>query len=394
MAETRGQEVEAETRREYLRPWFWLKSVHGVGNLWFRKLLDLFGHPGKVREAGMKGLTAAGVPDRIARAVASHAMTALVEGELDRALQNPGISIVTLHDPDYPPLLRQIPDPPPFLYSHGSLGSVEKCVAVVGSRNATEYGLSTTQEICRELAAAGVVVVSGMARGIDTAAHLGALAGGGRTVAVLGCGLDTVYPPENKSLFHRIAENGAIISEFPLAEPPIPSNFPVRNRIISGMSRATVVVEASKKSGSLITAGLALEQGREVFAVPGSVHSFRSSGTHGLLKQGAALAENAGDILDFLAGSLSPLPRVPVTGQKSPVSGQNRPEQDRNRATEAPDPEEGMVLEALSPYPVHIDVLIRRLAMEPGYLSGLLLQLELKGLVRQDPGKMFSRGSL
>ncbi|MBU2490937.1 MAG: DNA-processing protein DprA [Proteobacteria bacterium] len=385
MAEKRVQEVEANARRQYLLPWFWLKSVPGVGNLWFSKLLDLFGDPSGVREAGKEALVACGVPERIARVLASHSLPGDIEKELDRAVQRPGLSIITLHDPGYPPLLAKIPDPPPFLYAYGNLGSMEKCVAVVGSRNATQYGLSITMEICRDLAGAGVLVVSGMARGIDTAAHRGALAGGGRTVAVLGCGLDTVYPPENHDLFHRIAENGAVISEFPLADPPKPSNFPVRNRIISGMSHAIVVVEASKKSGSLITAGLALEQGREVFAVPGSVHSFKSSGTHGLLRQGAALAERASDILDFLGGSLSPLERVPVTGA--------RPD-GKDRAVQDLDSEEKAVLETLSPYPVHIDVLIRRLAMEPGHLAGLLLQLELKGLVCQDPGKMFSRGSL
>jgi DNA processing protein len=265
------------------------------------------------------------------------------------------------------------------LYISGSLAGTEKNVAVVGSRNATAYGISATQNLCADLTALDITIVSGMALGIDTAAHQGALAGRGKTVAVLGSGLNVIYPAENRRLFERISEQGAVISEFALDTKPEAHHFPIRNRIISGMSMGTIVVEASRKSGSLITARLAAEQNREVFAVPGSIHSFKSTGTHTLIKQGAKLVENAQDVLEELTAFTS----------QAPAAADSSYHQSAERlASLAPD--ESELCKILSPYPQHIDAIVRKANIEPGKLLSLLLQLELKGVVQQLPGKFFA----
>jgi DNA processing protein len=362
-----------------IRPWFLLKSVPGVGNLLARRLIDRFKSPRNVFQASAKELIQVeGVSGRHVTAIKNHKMPAAVEEEL-KLLDRKGYQIVTLTHSRYPRLLRQIPDPPPFLYVSGRLDASQVSVAVVGSRNATGYGLATTRRLSASLAALGVTIVSGMARGIDTAAHQGALAAGGETIAVLGSGLEQIYPAENRSLFERISNNGAVVSEFPLFTKPEAHNFPIRNRIISGMSLGTVVVEATRKSGSLITARLAAEQNREVFAVPGSIHSFKSAGTHTLIKQGAKLVENAQDIIEELAPMIEYNDRPGDDGAESADS----------RLTLLSS-EERRVYEALGPYPIQIDDLVRSLSMEPGRLSSILLKLELNGLVRQSPGKLFA----
>jgi len=360
-------------------PWLTLKSVPGVGNLLFKRLLDRFQTPAAVlgatahellqteglRQATIQAIQRCRVSDRIKREVEQvHAMN---------------YRIVTLNDPEYPPLLLEIVDPPPYLYVHGRLDTIRHPVAVVGSRHATAYGLEMTENLCRDLAGLGLTITSGMARGIDTAAHVGALLGGGPTVAVLGSGLARIYPAENQKLFHRIAENGAVISEFGLRAEPDAHHFPQRNRIISGMSLGTVVVEASRKSGSLITARLAAEQNREVFAVPGSIKSFKSTGTHTLIKQGAKLVEHAQDIVEELPPGLT-ASSWPNTLRKSAAPA----------AKPTLSSDERKVLAVLEPYPLHIDDLVRRLAIDAGKLAGLLLQLELKGLIKQSPGKLFT----
>ena len=314
-----------------------------------------------------------GMSQRLARAVLNHSVSEEVRRELDR-LARTAYQIVTVAGSGYPPLLREIPDPPPFLYVYGNLPVTTKAIAVVGSRNATDYGLHMTRRLCADLAVRQMMIVSGMARGIDTAAHEGALQGKGKTVAVLGSGLQRIYPSQNKDLFHRIAENGAVISEFALQAEPEAHHFPLRNRVISGMCLGTVVVEATKKSGSLITARLAAEQNREVFAVPGSVQSFKSIGTHTLIKQGAKLVEHAQDILDEFPQIETVAPTTAPEPQNSlpPLS-----------------PMEAQVYAALGPYPVHIDDLGRKISLESGKLAGILLQLELKGIVQQLPGKYF-----
>jgi DNA processing protein len=363
-------------RKDALVPWFSLRSVPGVGALLFKRLLDAFGSPEKVlaASAGQLGKVD-GINRKLAQAITGHRMPAAVSAALDRALEA-GYRVVTMHDPGYPPLLREIPDPPAYLYVAGALEGTDRCIAVVGSRNPTEYGVSNTWELSRDLAARGFTVVSGMARGIDSAAHEGALDGGGKTVAVLGSGLDRIYPAENRHLFARIAAAGAVVSEFSPQTGPDAHRFPVRNRIISGMSLGTVIAEATLRSGSLITARLAADQGREVFAVPGSIHSFKSTGTHTLIKQGAKLVEHAGDVVEEI------LPMLGTGAEPCPDPPEAPPEADLSKT-------ESTVCAALGPYPVHIDELARRLKLDPGRLSGLLLGLELKGVVRQLPGKHF-----
>ena len=279
--------------------------------------------------------------------------------------------------------MLEIADPPPVLYCYGRMEGNDCHIAVVGSRRATAYGQTTTKGLCRDLAARGLSIVSGMARGIDTAAHLGSLEGGGRTVAVLGSGLEKVYPPENLKLFHRIAERGAVISEFDLDAEPLPHHFPLRNRIISGMSLGTVVVEAAKRSGSLITARLAAEQGREVFAVPGSIHAATSQGTHELIRQGAKLVAGAEDIIEEVAPHMVVEPPSTRSCEKAGAAAARL-----SGAIELTDEEAG-VLEAIGPYPVHVDELARRCHQDMNRLTAMLLQLELKGAVGQEPGKFF-----
>ena len=357
-----------------LRPWLALKSVPGIGNLMFRRLIDRFGSPEAVLAADTASLSAVqGVTGRLAAAILRQRPTDVVDREIARVHQN-GYRLITLTDRRYPPLLQQIPDPPPFLYVYGTLPPEGLNIAVVGSRNATGYGISSTRRLCMDLAGQQVTIVSGMARGVDTAAHLAAIAGGGYTVAVLGSGLNRIYPRENQGLFHQIAQNGAVVTEFSLDSGPDAHHFPARNRIISGMSHGTVVVEATGRSGSLITARLAAEQNREVFAVPGNIHSFKSIGTHRLIKQGAKLVAHTGDILEEFE-------------HVQTIDQDRTPTEQSNFAplTDA----EAMVMDCLEADPVHIDDLVRQLSIAPGRLSGLLLQLELKGLVVQSAGKHF-----
>lgn len=362
-----------------LLPWLTLKSVPGIGNLLFKRLIDRFQSPESVLEASYEDLVQVdGITPRLVSGIMGHRTPDHVRTEID-LIQEKGYRIITLTDERYPPLLREIYDPPPFLYVHGDLEIFFQYISVVGARRATRYGIAAAKSLCEDLARYQLTVVSGMARGIDTAAHQGALSGRGKTVAVLGSGLERVYPAENISLFHQISEHGAVVSEFPLLTEPEAYNFPVRNRIISGMSLGTVVIEAARKSGSLITARLASEQNREVFAVPGSIHSMKSSGTHSLIKQGAKLVETSRDIIEELAYRID----VPFDIAEAPANARmNRPS--------ALSSEETIVIQCLEVYPVHIDQLIRETSLAPGKLHSVLLQLELKDLVRKTEGNYFS----
>jgi DNA processing protein len=299
-----------------------------------------------------------------------------VEKEL-HLLREIGGRVITLKDEEYPKRLRDIYDPPALLYVRGELKKEDElAVSIVGSRKTTPYGRWFTEKVSQELARYGVTIVSGMARGIDSLAHWGAISGGGRTIAVLGCGVDVIYPSENRNLFAKIIDHGAILSEFPIGSPPEGGHFPRRNRIISGLSIGVVVAQASEKSGSLITAGYALEQGREVFAVPGNVGTESSRGTHRLIKEGAKLVESSEDILEEI------LPQWRRGGEATPKVEAPRPDL----------PEEERVLyELLGETPLHIDVMIRESRLDPGKVSSILLNLELKGLVSQWPGKCFSK---
>jgi DNA processing protein len=372
---------------EDLLPWFTLKNVSGIGNLLFYRLVNHFGSPEKVLAASVSSLRhVPGISSTMAASIAGHHSTDQVFRQIEQCRAK-GFHIITQQDPHYPALLLHIPDPPPVLYCYGTLRNDTCHIAVVGSRKATGYGKTCAKRLCRELASEGVSVVSGMANGIDTAAHIGAIEGRGNTIAVLGSGLGCIYPASNRKLFHRIAENGAVISEFALDTKPKPHHFPQRNRIISGMALGTVVVEAARRSGSLITARLSAEQGREVFAVPGSIHSDTARGTHDLIKQGAKLVENAQDIIEEVGPhiALNEVPSKNVTERTHTTS----------TTTTLPLTElEEQLLATIGPYPVHIDELARRCDREMGTLTATLCQLELKGIINQEPGKFFLRNSV
>lgn len=358
--------------------WVALKAVPGIGDRLYWRLIKRFQTPSvviqKARETPTQLHDIPGISARLISAIARGKETAAITREIER-VQKMGFRLVTMADPDYPPMLLEIPDPPPYLYLAGTLPQTIKQIAIVGSRNATTYGIETTRKLSADLTARDAVVVSGMALGIDTAAHEGALVDNGKTVAVLGSGLLKIYPAQNRGLFDRIVENGAVISEFPLNAGPEAHHFPKRNRIISGISLGTVVVEATRRSGSLITARLAAEQNRDVFAVPGSIQSFKSTGTHTLIKQGAKLVENVQDVLEEF-------PRFfDTTSTRSP---RTKAQIDLNRDQQA-------VFDVLSAYPIHIDDLARQTGMDAGRLAGLLMQMELSGFVSQAPGKMFTR---
>jgi DNA processing protein len=360
--------------------WLALGRIPGIGPVLFRRLIEKFQSPEQVFQAGLAALRATpGLVEKTARAIARFQGDGSVEKEIE-ALDRLGARLLTLQDPDYPPLLAGIYDPPPFLYCLGQ-GSWENrpVIAVVGSRNASDYGRKITERLAYGLAQAGVVVVSGLARGVDTAAHSGALIAKGCTVAVLGSGLDVIYPSENRKLFEQITESGLVCSEFPLGALPERPHFPIRNRIISGLSLGVVIVEATQHSGSLITARLALEQGREVFAVPGSVESFKSSGTHGLIKQGAKLVEHAQDILDEIPGKY---PRS-FPGQESYPPASPVPE----RLSE----DQRRIWELLATGAKQIDPIARETGLAVGILLSQLLDMELKGVIKQLPGKYFER---
>ncbi len=353
--------------------WVALRQVCGVGNVICKILINHFKSPEKIFNASVEELkNVEGINVKAVEAITGFKPTDAIDMEIDEILSKE-INILTFNSPDYPENLKNIYDPPPFLYVKGSFIEGDKnSVAVVGSRNASEYGIKVTQELSRNLAALGVTIVSGMARGIDSAAHIAAIQGGGRTIAVLGSGIDVIYPPENRRLFERIAENGAVVSEYPLGTRPNSYNFPPRNRIISGFSLGVLVVEASPKSGSLITAKLALDQGRDVYAVPGNVYSYKAKGTHSLLKSGAKLVDNALDIVEELNITVKPI------------------KENKDMAKDL-SPELLMVYDFFQDEPIHIDNIISKTGLPSGRVSALLLDLELSGILKQLPGKMFTK---
>lgn len=286
-----------------------------------------------------------------------------------------GVTWLTPLDANYPRLLRNLPDGPAVLYVRGSLLPCdERALAIVGTRKASRYGREVSETLARDLAAQGVTVISGLAHGIDTAAHEGALNGGGRTLAVLGCGIDIVYPSNQQPLAQRIQEQGALLSEFPLGTPPEGRNFPRRNRLISGLALGVLVAEAPKNSGALITAGIAAEQGREVFAVPGNIFSAGSWGPHSLLQDGAKLVSDVTDILDELDIAHELAQTRQTTEQIAPAS-----------------PTETQLLEHLDSEPLHIDELVRLSGLPTATVTSTLTVLELKGLVQRDGGMQYSR---
>jgi DNA processing protein len=357
--------------------WLALHLTPGVGSILIKRLLDRFKTPEAVFGAPLRELLRIeGLGEKVAGEIQKGPSEKVVKRELSQ-LEKTGGKVVTLKDDDYPRRLKDIYDPPALLYLRGALRREDElAVAIVGSRKTSAYGREVTERIGRDLARHGVTVVSGMARGIDSVAHKGALQGGGRTIAVLGCGVDVIYPSENRNLFHQIIEQGAVLSEFPMGSPPEAGHFPRRNRIISGLSIGVVIVQASGESGSLITAGYALEQGREVFAVPGNIGAEGSRGTNQLIKEGAKLVESSEDILEEV------LPQWRREGETAQKGGDAV-----LTLTEA----EKCLYGLLDETPLHIDALIRESQLDPGSVSSLLLNLELKGLISQWPGKCFSK---
>jgi DNA processing protein len=374
--------------KDDLTAWVALKSVEGVGNVAYRNLLAAFGSPDRVFEATLPQLEQTpGLNHKTARNIKDFRGLQRARAEIDRAARE-GVSIVTVKDPAYPDRLRRIYDYPPLLYIKGTLTPEDIPVAVVGSRNASPYGRFVTERLCRELALRGVTVVSGLARGIDTCAHRGALAGRGRTIAVMGCGIDVIYPLDNRKLHGEIVSNGAVVTEFPFGTEPDRPHFPARNRIISGMSLGVLIVEAGEKSGSLITARCALEQGREVFAVPGSIDLPGSRGTNSLLRQGAKLVECVEDILEEILPQLEHPPAVPHRAASGPVSlpAAHAPQA---AGREALTEKESRLLGFITEKPLDADTIINRSGLAAAEVLAILLSLELKGHVLQLPGKLF-----
>ncbi|MEO7725800.1 MAG: DNA-processing protein DprA [Burkholderiales bacterium] len=349
--------------------WLRLTLIPGLGDVTLRKLLTAFGTPEQVLAARHTELL---------NFAAADIATAIIQGGNQDGAQialawlgDEGNSIITLGDADYPQLLLQTADPPLLLYVKGRVDLLNRpCLAVVGSRNATAQGSENAADFARTLSEAGITIVSGLALGIDAAAHRGGLAGSGSSIALVGTGLDVVYPARNKALAHELASKGTLVSEYPLGTPPLASNFPRRNRLISGMSLGCLVVEAALQSGSLITARLANEQGREVFALPGSIHSPLAKGCHVLIKQGAKLVDDANDILEELklAGRPSTLRAAPELAA-----------------------EETLFLNQLGYEPCALDNLCVRTGLGADAVSGLLLELELRGLVERLAGGRYQR---
>lgn len=358
-----------------------LNLIEHVGPVRVRRLLEHFGDAAAVLRASKEQLLQVpGIGEETAEAIARWETTVDLAGEL-RRIEQFGCRVLTASDAEYPALLREIYDPPVVLYVKGSLTAQDKnAVAVVGSRTTTHYGIEAARKLAYQLAYVGVTVVSGGARGIDTAAHQGALAARGRTVCVLGTGINTVFPPENKELFERIAANGALVTQFPFNRNADKQSFAIRNRIVAGMTLGTVVVEADLHSGALITAHFATDYGRQVFAVPGRIDSPRSRGCHDLIKKGAKLCESAEDVLSEFEYLFPPSNRPPSAAETGVLPAVELSETERK------------VYEALRPDDeTHADEVIRRSGLPPSAVSVALLSLEMKRIVKQLPGKLFVR---
>ena len=367
------------------RLWIALNSLNSVGNVLFKRLILRFGSAGAVFSAqAHEMLRVDGMRPPAAKAIKEFSDWGSAEEELRRA-RDYGAEVVTLNDPRYPANLKETHDPPPYLYVKGELIAGDRVsVAIVGSRMASQLGKQITAKFAGELAANGITIVSGGARGIDTESHKGALSAGGRTIVVLGCGIDIAYPPENKGLFEQVAGKGAVVSEYPMGTQPLPGNFPARNRIISGIALGTLVVEAAEDSGSLITANCSVEQGREVYAVPGSVASQTSKGTNSLIKKGAKLVQVPHDILEdlfpYMKGYMKELALGDSEGGRGPEAPKIKLE-----------PEEQKLYDIITVEPVHVDDLAEKSGVAVSRALSLLLGLELKGIVRQVPGMRYVR---
>ena len=369
-------------------PWLALILAPGLGNRSFTRLLEHFGEPLAWVERSDRELAQAGLSGDQIRALRQPEPADLARCQA--WLADARHHLVTLNDPYYPPLLKQIPDPPPALFVAGDPEHLVKPqLAIVGSRNATAGGLAHARDFSATLAATGLVITSGLAAGIDGAAHEACLDAGGCTIAITGTGLDRVYPARHRELAHRIMRQGALVSQFPPGTGPRRGHFPIRNRLISGMSLGTLVVEAGLHSGSLITARLASEQGREVFAIPGSVHNPLARGCHRLIRDGAKLVETAAEVAEELR---------PLAGQLAQALAELLTDEGAralDSAARAPhmelDPEDERLLEAVGFDPTPVDEIIHRSQLTTAAVSSMLLMLELEGHVAAHPGGRYSR---
>ena len=350
------------------RYWIAFNRTPGIGAAKLRALIDHFRSLQDAWQADEAAWKLAGLDRRAIESLRTVRASIDLDHEVDR-VKALGASTLTWDSSDYPPLLRSIPDAPPMLYVKGELTQSDRqwAVAIVGTRRATAYGRQAAEMLAAGLARNGVTVVSGLARGIDAAAHWAALNAGGRTIGVLACGIDQVYPAEHARLAQQIVEHGALLTETPIGSPPEAGNFPARNRIISGLALATIVVEAGEQSGALITADRALEQGRDVFAVPGSIFSRSSAGANRLIQEGATLVRSVEDVLEAL--------NLRMVAQQAEA---------QTLLTE--DPTEAAMLKALSHDPTHVDELVRQMDMPVAQVSSVLAMMELKGLIRQVGG--------
>jgi DNA processing protein len=362
--------------RDDIRFWLILRAIPGIGDIRFRYLIDQFGLPEAVLRASLSELSEVkGIDRKLAQVILEVQHKFDPEKEIALAKQD-NVDIITYLDPEYPSHLKTIFDYPSLLYIQGKvLPEDTQAIAIIGSRRATTYGALTARKLAQDLVLGGVTIVSGFARGIDTEAHLGALGSHGRTIAVLGNGIDVCYPQENKVLRDKIIHAGSIISEFPMGTPPEAPNFPRRNRIISGLSLGVVIVEASDKSGALLTAEHALDQNRLVFAVPGNVTAATSRGTNKLIQQGAKLVTDANDILVEIGLMLEQKPEQlkPTPAYDGLPIAQRK------------------IIEILSAEPMHVDQITTSTQLAPAQLAQFLLELELKGFIREVAGKRFVR---
>ena len=361
--------------RDHLKYWLALSKIKGIATPDARAAILGIGDVKNLFERRRPGLRL-GESSGILEKAAAFSDWDWVEKERDLVEKN-NVVLITLTDDSYPALLRHIYDAPYVLYSKGVLTGESSgiSIAVVGTRRASTYGLSMAEAISRDLASAGIVIVSGMARGCDSAAHRGALSASGKTIAVLGSGIDIAYPSENRRLYEEISQKGLLLSEFPMGAPPLAMNFPRRNRIIGGISRGVVVAEAPLRSGAVMTAHLALEYGKEVFALPGQARSKTSEGTNKLIKEGASLIDNATDVIE----ALFPEKKIPT----------NVPGRVSAKDVKAEGKEEGLIFKLLDDGPMHIDSIAERAGLPVQQISIVLLAMELKGLVCQKPGKLY-----
>lgn len=363
--------------------WIALTFVAGVGSRTAAMLIERFGSPSACFEAPVTALEAAGLRRESIDALKSNEARQQAAEQL-RKLEAISGEVITLNDARYPRLLRETFDPPILLYSRGGIAQAlaQPALAIVGSRHCSTYGRNVAELLGRELAERGITVVSGLARGIDAAAHQGALAGRGLTVAVMGTGLDTIYPKENRKLAERIAESGALLTEFPLESPPLPQHFPFRNRVISGITLGVLVVEGAERSGSLITARMAMEQGRDVFAVPGNITSAKSFGPNTLIKDGAKLVQTWRDVVEELPFEI----KAAILATERPESSAAQLQFDEVALTEG---ERAVLATLREDDATQIDELIARATLARGELMSALLTLEMAGRIRQLPGKSF-----